>query len=162
MQLFFLLVLLVGPYVVLTLAGALAPRFRLPAPTRARVGLTLFFLFTSLGHFVKNVEMSSMLPPSVPHRPEIIYVTGVLEALGAIGVWIPSLKRLAGISLIVMLIGILPANIYSALQHVEFGGHGAGPIYLLVRIPFQILVIVWTYVATEQRWFGRRRGQGPR
>jgi hypothetical protein len=38
-----------------------------------------------------------------------------------------------------MLLCLLPANIYSAINRVDFGGHGAGPIYLLV--PFQLFVI---------------------
>ena len=98
--------------------------------------------------------MATMLPPAVPYRVELIYLTGVFELLGALGVWLPRLTRLTGLLLIIMLIGVLPANIYSALQRVDFGGHGAGPLYLLVRVPFQLLVICWTYFATEQKWFG--------
>ncbi len=97
-----------------------------------------------------------MLPPSIPYRVELIYVTGVFEFLGAIGAWLPHLTRLTGLLLIIMLVGVLPANIYSALQRVDFGGHGTGPFYLLVRVPFQLFVICWTYFATEQKWFGRR------
>jgi uncharacterized membrane protein len=104
--------------------------------------------------------MSEMLPPSVPYRVELIYLTGVFELLGAIGVWIPKLTKLAGVCLILLLIGVLPANIYSALARVEFGGHSSGPAYLLLRIPFQVLAIVWTYFATEQNWFSRARPRG--
>jgi hypothetical protein len=52
--------------------------------------------------------------------------------------------------LILMLIGFLPANIYSAMNHVDFGGHGEGPGYLLFRVPFQFFVVWWTYYATKQ------------
>ena len=97
--------------------------------------------------------MAAMLPPAVPYRVELIYLTGVLEFLGALGVWVPSLRRLTGICLILMLVGILPANIYSAINRVEFGGHAAGPAYLLIRVPFQLFLIWWTYFATEQHWF---------
>lgn len=103
-----------------------------------------------------------MLPASVPYRVGLIYITGIFELLGAIGVWIPRLKKLTGVLLILMLIGILPANIYSAINRVDFGGHGAGPSYLLVRIPFQFLVIWWTYFATEQNWLHRKVGALPR
>ena len=65
----------------------------------------------------------------VPYHDPIIYFTGVLELLGAIGVWLPGLTRLKGLCLILMLITFLPANIYSAINRVEFGGHGAGPSY---------------------------------
>lgn len=156
MQLLFLLLLLVAPYLVLTLAGRWVGALRIAPAARARVGLTLFFLFTGLGHFVRTEEMAEMVPPLIPYRVELIYLTGVLELLGAAGVWVPRLTRLTGLCLILMLIAVLPANIYSAVQRVEFGGHGAGPTYLLVRVPFQFFVIWWTYFATGQRWHQRR------
>ena len=156
MTLLVLLLLLVGPYLLLTLAGRLSPKFQIEPSKRARVGLTLFFLFTGVGHFIKTEEMAGMLPLSVPYRTELVYFTGILELLGAIGVWIPRLTQLTGFLLILMLIAILPANIYSAINRVNFGGHEAGPVYLLVRIPFQLFVIWWTYFATKQNWFKQR------
>jgi uncharacterized membrane protein len=99
--------------------------------------------------------MAAMLPPSTPYRVEVIYITGVLELLGAIAIWIPPLTKITGICLILMMVMVLPANIYSALNRVDFGGHSAGPIYLLLRIPFQLFVIWWTYLASEQSWFRR-------
>jgi uncharacterized membrane protein len=157
MQLLFLLALLVVPYLILTAAGRWFRTLRTSAASRARVGLSLFFLFTALGHFIMTREMSEMLPPTIPYRVELIYLTGILEFLGGIGIWIPRLMKLTGLCLILMLIGVLPANIYSAIYHVDFGGHAAGPAYLLIRVPFQLLVIGWTYFATEQHWFNKQR-----
>jgi uncharacterized membrane protein len=156
MQLLFLLLLLVAPYPILTLAGKWVQSLELAQATRARVGLTLFFAFTAIGHFIRTDEMSAMVPPFIPYRVELIYITGILELLGAITVWIPGLIRLAGVCLILMLIILLPANIYSAFNRVEFGGHSAGPVYLLVRVPFQLLVIWWAYFATEQKSIWRQ------
>ena len=159
MQLLLLLLLLVAPYLVLTLVSRWSSGLKMRPTARARVGLTLFFSFTALGHFVRTEEMSAMLPPSIPYRVGLIYITGVLELLGAIGVWIPSLMRITGVCLILLLLGILPANIYSAFKYVDFGGHASGPAYLLIRVPFQLLLIWWTYVATEQHWFQRQPRQ---
>jgi uncharacterized membrane protein len=153
MTLLFLFLLLTVPYVILTLLGKWFPHLKLVPSIRARVGLSLFFVFTSIGHFISTAGMATMLPAAVPYRIELVYLTGVLELLGAIGVWIPRLTKLTGLLLILMLIGLLPANIYSAFNRVEFGGHGAGPLYLLVRVPFQLFAIWWTYFATEQEWF---------
>jgi uncharacterized membrane protein len=155
MQLLVLLLLLVAPYLILTLAGRWISGLKIAPAARARVGLTLFFVFTGLGHFIRTEGMVEMVPPSIPYRVELIYLTGVLELLGAVGVWVPRLMRLTGLCLILMLIGILPANIYSAVHRVDFGGHGAGPTYLLVRVPFQLFAICWTYFATEQKWLQR-------
>lgn len=156
MTLLFLLLLLTIPYLIITLVGKWVPAFQLPAAKRARVGLSVFFIFTAVGHFIRTEGMAAMIPPSIPYRFEVIYITGVLELLGAIGVWIPRLMRLTGLLLILMLIGLLPSNVYSAINRVDFGGHNAGPAYLLVRIPFQLFVIWWTYFATEQKWFQRQ------
>lgn len=153
MTLVFLLLLLLVPYLILTVLGQWVPRFKLASSKRARVGLSLFFVVTAIAHFISTEGMATMIPPSIPYRIELIYLTGVLELLGAIGVWIPRLERLTGLLLILMLIGLLPANVYSAINRVEFGGHGSGPAYLLVRVPFQLFVIWWTYFATEQDWF---------
>lgn len=147
MQLLFLLLLLVAPYALLTLADRWFGARRFDPAARARVGLSLFFAFTGLGHFVRTEELAAMLPPSVPYRAGLIYVTGVFELLGAAGVWVPHLRRLTGICLIVMLLCVLPANVYAALNRVAFGGHGAGPVYLLIRVPFQLFVAWWVYYA---------------
>jgi uncharacterized membrane protein len=160
MTLLFLMFLLVVPYLALSLLGRWNTRIEIAPAKRARVGLSLFFLFTAIGHFIKTKEMAAMLPEFVSYRVAIIYVTGILEVLGAIGVWIPRLTRLTGFLLILMLIGILPSNIYSAINRVDFGGHGAGPVYLLVRVPFQLFVIWWVYFATGQKWFRRKANEG--
>ncbi|MGH7594741.1 MAG: DoxX family protein [bacterium] len=157
MTLLFLLLLLTVPYALLTLAERWRAGWKIAPATRARVGLSLFFIFTAIGHFIKTEEMAAMLPAFVPNRVEIILVTGVFELLGAIGVWIPRLRRITGFCIILMLIGILPANIYSAINRIDFGGHESGPAYLLVRIPFQFLIIWWAYYATEQQWLSKRR-----
>jgi uncharacterized membrane protein len=156
MQLLLLLLLLVAPYLILTLAGRSITGLKLPTATRARVGLTLFFIFTSIGHFIRTEEMAAMVPPFIPYRIEIIYLTGVLEWLGAVCVWVPRLTKVTGLALMLMLLCLLPANIYSAIERVDFGGHGIGPAYLLARVPFQMFVIWWTYFATEQEWLHRR------
>jgi uncharacterized membrane protein len=156
MQLLFLLFLLIAPFLILTPLERFVPSLKVGTTTRAKAGLTIFFIFTAIGHFVRTKEMSLMVPPVIPYPVETIYITGVLELLGAIGIWIPSLKKITGFSLILMLIGILPANIYSAIYHIDFGGHETGPAYLLVRIPFQLFVICWVYFATEQNWFQKQ------
>src|SRR5688572_13369764 len=107
MTLIVLLLLLVTPYLILTLAQKWVGGFTISPAKRARVGLSLFFIFTSIGHFVRTEEMAAMLPAAVPYRVELIYVTGVLEFLGALGLWIPRLTRLTGLLLILMLIALL-------------------------------------------------------
>ena len=141
MQLLVLFLVLMVPSWIMAFVERLVPGFRISRRTKARLGISLFFGVTSSGHFAQTDAMAEMLPPFVPFRRAIVYITGVLELLGAAGLWIPRLERLTGLCLILMMIGLLPANVYSAFKRVRFGGHGRGPVYLVVRVPFQYLVI---------------------
>ena len=125
-----ILTLLLLPYWLLALA-------HVPEVLRGRVGVALVFAFTGMGHFIKTSAMTQMLPGWVPMRVSLVYITGVFELLAAVAILVPPLSRYVGPALCVFLLLIVPSNIYAALERVDFGGHAAGPIYLLVRIPLQ-------------------------
>lgn len=40
---------------------------------------------------------------------------------------------------------MLTPNIYAAVNHVPMGDHAWGPVYLLIRVPLQLILIFWTY-----------------
>lgn len=152
--------IVVGVYGALTLLNAVVPSIHLSRALRGRISLSFMFVFTAVGHFLVPEEMAQMLPPFIPLRVEIIYLTGILEIAGAIGLLIPGLERLSSIGLILFLVGILPANIYSSLNSVAFGGSALGPAYLLIRVPFQLFLIGWAYyfgikLPSEQQTWGR-------
>ena len=143
--------------IILILAFLLVPFFGL-APfgvaeaSRGRIATACVFLFTGVGHFVQSWPMSAMIPLQVPKplRLPIIYASGVFEIVAAIAVLVPGWSRAVGILLCLFLVGVLPANIDAALRRVPFGGHGAGPSYLLVRVPLQLVLLCWIY------WFAIR------
>lgn len=144
-QLIGLLGIVLGSYALLTGVARSVPRLRLSRSLRGRISLAIFFVFTGTSHFLMPATMAEMLPAFVPFRVEIIYLTGLLEIAGAVGLVIPRLARVSSIALILFLLAVLPANIYSAIMAIEFGGHALGPVYLLARIPFQAFLIWWAY-----------------
>ena len=133
-----ILSLLVLPYLVLMPMG-------IAEHVRGRIGIALVFAFTGLGHFLRTEPMAQMLPAFVPRAILMIYITGVIEFAAAVAVLVPTLSRYAGIGLCLFLLAVLPSNIYAAMQRIDFGGHAAGPMYLLVRVPLQFLLIGWVY-----------------
>ncbi len=153
MTLLQLILILVVPYIFLTLAGKFLLLAACQPTTRARLSLSFFFAYTAVMHFVETEGLMNMLPSTFLFRAEIIYLAGVLELLGAVALLIPRFTKMAGVYLTVMLAVLLPANIYSAFNHIDFAGHGIGPIFLLVRIPFQYLLICLAYWSTGQKWF---------
>jgi uncharacterized membrane protein len=119
-------------------------------PLRGRIGLALVFAFTSVGHFIKTSTMTQLLPNWRPARVPVIYVRGIFELVAAVAILVPSMSRHTGIVLCILPLLILPSNVYAAFQRVDFGGHAAGSVYLLVRVPLQLFLIGWIY------WFAAR------
>jgi uncharacterized membrane protein len=139
-----ILTLLLLPYWLLKFA-------HFPEGLCGRVGIALIFAFTGVGHFIKTSAMTQMLPPWVPMRLSLVYITGIFELLAAGAILVTPLSRFVGWALCVFLLLIVPSNIYAAWHRVDFGGHAAGPVYLLVRIPLQLFLIGWVY------WFSVRQ-----
>ncbi|MGN6509108.1 MAG: DoxX family protein [Chitinophaga sp.] len=113
-----------------------------------KIALAAMLLFTSMGHFMFTKGMSMMLPGFVPFRVELVYLTGIIEIAAAIGIFIPGLRVITGILLIAFFVLILPANIYAAVKNLNYETgalNGNGIAYLWFRIPFQLLLMIWTY-----------------
>ena len=127
------------------LASLAIPSLRSRTRSAAAVGLGLLFLFTASGHFVQTAAMVQMLPPWVPEREALIYLTGVMEIAVAIGFFVPRWRRVAGWAAAAMLVAFFPANVYAAINHVPMGGHAWGPVYLLVRAPLQAMILAWVW-----------------
>ena len=138
-----MLLILTTPY----LLARLAERQGRPVDVNASAawGAGLLFLFTASGHFIQTAAMVQMLPAWVPERESLVYATGLLEIAIAAALF-RSRWRLEGAwAAVVVLVVFFPANIHAALQHVPYGGHAWGPIYLAVRGPLQIFIIGWIW-----------------
>jgi len=120
------------------------------ASLAGRIGIAAVFAFTAVGHLVKTDAMAAMLPSFVPARALLTLVSGVFEAALAILVLVPDYSRAAGVALCVFLVLVTPLNVYAAIQRIDFGGHVAGPRYLLARLPVQLILLLWTW------WFAVR------
>ncbi len=137
LQLVIFIAIFVGPWLIAFAAGW-------DTQLAGRLGVALIFLMAALGHFVKTGPMSEMLPPSVPARKSLTVASGFLElVIGLAVLFAPS--RGLGWLIIVFLAAVFPLNVYAAIRRVPFGGHRAGPIYLLARAPVQLALMAWTY-----------------
>lgn len=110
----------------------------------ARIGLAAMFLFTAGFHFsgLKH-DLAAMIPPPLTGALWVIYLTGVLEAAGAIGLLTPRLRRAAAWGLLALLVALFPANVYAALTGATLGGDAATPLWF--RAPLQVFwgAVLW-------------------
>ena len=96
--------------------------------------LAAMFLFAASAHFTRTREdLVAMVPRAFPNPGLLVSVTGVLEALGAVGLLIPATRGLAGLCLVLLLVALLPANVSAARRGVPMRGRAPTP--LRVRIP---------------------------
>ncbi len=109
----------------------------------ARYFIAGLFLTTGSQHFLKPDFFVKIVPPGLPWPLGLVYLTGVLELAGGVGLLIPKFQRVAAYGLVALLIAVLPANIYMATAPVKFGGFLDHPLYHWIRIPFQGVLILW-------------------
>ena len=82
--------------------------------------MSIMLFFTAIAHFAFNKGMAMMLPPFLPYKKLIVYITGLIEILAGIGLLIRPCRHTISLLLIIFFIVILPANIYAAIKKVNY------------------------------------------
>ena len=122
----------------------------LPAAWPKRIALLLLsaaFTWAGITHFTGPEFFVAIVPPYLPEPLLLVYVSGVAEIAGGIGVLIPRLRRLAGFGLLALLVAVYPANIHMALHPELFPQMSKAALY--VRLPIQFLLAAWVWWATK-------------
>ena len=111
----------------------------------AAVALAVMFLFTAVSHFMPMKEdLIKMVPRGWPYARQLVFITGILEILGAAGLLLPPTRSVAAFCLVALLMAMFPANVYAALQHIPLRGKSPTPLWL--RLPMQLIwigVLAW-------------------
>ena len=140
-----MLLILFGACVVFRALGFVGVALFSTWLSSARVALATMFLFTASSHFAPTKkDLIAMVPPGVPRPDLLVFVTGVAELLGAVGLLIPATRFWAASGLMLLLVLMLPANVSAAKRGVRLRGRPATPLWL--RIPMQALFITWAAI----------------
>lgn len=109
--------------------------------------LAVFFVVAGGNHFLAPDVYLGIMPPGFPWPAAMVWISGVAEVAGGLGVLVPRLRRAAGWGLIALLIAVFPVNIYGALHGMALAGRPVPEWMLWVRLPIQFLFIAWVYAA---------------
>ena len=151
------LIVLVVATLLLRLGGAAGIKALASWRDAVRIGLALMFVFTGTTHFTAmKHDYAAMVPPPLTGQLWVIYVTGLLEIAGAIGLLVPKLERVAGACLCLLLLALFPANVYAALNAVEFRSQPPTDIWLRALVQVIFLAAVWWSTVAPQRAIARR------
>ena len=109
--------------------------------------IALFFVLAGLNHFVSPGTYLPLMPDYLPWHLPLIYLSGLAEMIGGIGICIPKWRRLAGWWLIAVLVAVFPSNIHMLVNEVPLGGATVPTWIFWARLPMQGVLIAWIYWA---------------
>ena len=110
--------------------------------------LALAFAYAGYAHIASPRGFLAITPDWVPFAPEVIFLTGICELLGALGLLIPQTRRWAGWALAAYTVCVYPANINHAIMDLS-SGTGLSLAYHLPRLLFQPVIVWWCLYAAE-------------
>ena len=115
--------------------------------TLGKVVLAVAFIGAGAMHFVATSAYARIMPPMLPDPRLLVQISGVAEVLGGFGLLVPATQRFAAWGLVALLIAVMPANIYMAIDHAAWPKI---PVWALwARIPLQAPMIWWAWVYTR-------------
>lgn len=115
--------------------------------TSLQWAVSIMLLLGASAHWGRRrSDLVRMVPPAFPQKEWIVTFTGMLEIAGAIGILLPAFSAVASVCLILLLIAMLPANIYAAHSNLTIGGK---PVPKLpVRVGIQLIFITVVLLAS--------------
>lgn len=106
-----------------------------------RIIVALFYFAAGVAHLRSPTGFLSITPDWVPFPAQVVFLTGLAEIAGALGLLIPRLQKAAGIGLALYAVCVWPANFNHALNDISIGGTNLSWYYHGPRLAFQPILI---------------------
>lgn len=112
----------------------------------ARLMIAPLFVLAGIVHLARPDFFAPMMPAMVPDAHAVILLTGMAEIAGAIGLFVPRVRALAGAMLAIYAVCVYPVNIMHAVHDLSTGT-GLGWAYHYPRLFVQPLICWWALAA---------------
>ena len=117
---------------------------------RGAVILALAMVGIGIAHFIWPGPFIDIVPDYLPAPRMLVYVSGVFEILGGVGLLVPPARRFSAWGLIALYVAVFPANIHMALHQITPAGTPPLPPWMpWARLPLQFALIYWAYQYTR-------------
>lgn len=111
--------------------------------------LAVAISIVGITHFTHADQFVRIVPPQLPNPLALVYISGVFEILGGIGLIIPWISVAAAWGLIALFVAVFPANINQAIHSIPIDGIPHHPLLYWFRLPFQAVLIAWAWWYTS-------------
>ena len=112
-----------------------------------RVVMGVLYVVAGMGHFVATRAYMSIMPDYLPAHRELVLLSGAAEMAGGLGVLVPGTRRIAAGGLVVLLVAVMPANVWMAQHPERWPGIPVEALWL--RLPLQGVLIWWAWLYTR-------------
>ena len=100
------------------------------------------FVMVGIEHFRDPQKFVDIVPSYLPFPLFLVYLTGLMEIAGGLGIIYPETRIMAGRFMVLLLLAVYPANFYMWTNDVPFNGTRLTTNGHLVRLFVQFLLIV--------------------
>ena len=115
--------------------------------------LAMFYSGAGVAHLLVPDKLLAITPSWVPFAPQVIFITGWCELLGAIALVTKPLRWWAGLALAVYALCVWPANFKHAIEGIDLPHVSNSWLYHGPRLALQPLLIWWAlYCAGVIDW----------
>ena len=108
--------------------------------------MALLYIVAGLNHFRNPRMYLKIIPPYFPKPKLLNYLSGLAEFILGIGLCIPAFSQISAWGIIALLVLVFPANIFMFSD--KKAGMGLPKNVLFLRLPLQIVLMIWTYYYT--------------
>jgi uncharacterized membrane protein len=112
----------------------------------SRIALAIIMVVAGVIHFVNPQIYVSIMPKYLPWHLALVYLSGFLEILFAVGL-LTHFSSFAAWGLIALFVAVFPANLNMAL-HPELTPQ-ISSVLLWLRLPLQAVLIWWAWQFTK-------------
>ena len=100
------------------------------------------FILIGIEHFREPQKFVDIVPKYMPFALFLVYLTGVMEIVGGLGIIYPETREITGRLMVLFLLAIYPANFNMWINDIPYNGTRLTTQGHLVRLSIQILLIV--------------------
>jgi uncharacterized membrane protein len=115
-----------------------------------RVLLAIFMITAGTLHWVTPDPFVKIVPSFLPYPLALVYISGVFEILGGVGLLVPPVSQAAAWGLIALYIAVFPANINMAVNRIQMDGIPDLDLLRWGRLPLQAVLIAWAWWYTKK------------
>ena len=107
--------------------------------------MSFMYVFIGIRHFTNPQYFLDIVPPQLPFKLFLVYLTGLIEIVGGVAILAPKTRKVGAYLLIFLLVSVFPANIYLYISETPQNLLGISKMDALIRMPFQIPLILLAF-----------------